>query len=181
MDQLDLTSPCWAHLFRWIVARLAPSTKQSYTARKEKYLEFCRNTGVSPVPVTKNGLMHSVAYAFRQGLKHQMIKSYLSAIRHLQVSCGEGDPNMSEMPQLGFTLRGVKKEHVASQNAPTSQSPIIYAQHAEGVRKGHIQLRTISCSRQPAALASFSLVSFGHENWWPQRPRPTLVVWGHHR
>lgn len=51
-----------------------------------------------------------VAFAVNQGLKHQTIKSYISAIRHLQVSCGGGDPKSGDMPQLELALRGAKKE-----------------------------------------------------------------------
>ena len=34
------------------------------------------------------------------GLKHQTLKSYISAVRHLQVSCGIGDPKVGTVPQL---------------------------------------------------------------------------------
>ena len=111
MDQPDWTLPHWTRLFGdCFRAGLAPSTERAYMAGKKKYLEFCARAGVPPIPVSEQGLVHFTIFAFQQGLKHQTIKSYLSAVHHLQVSCGEGDPNLGGMPQLALTLRGVKRE-----------------------------------------------------------------------
>ena len=68
-----------------------------------------------PLPVTEHNLMYFVAFAVNKGLKHQIIKSYLSAVRHLQVSCGGGgggggDPQLGSMPQLGLALRGARNK-----------------------------------------------------------------------
>ena len=65
---------------------------------------------MSPLPVTEPGLINFVAFAVNQGLKYQTIKSYLSAIRHLQTSVGGGDPRVGSMPQLELALRGTRKE-----------------------------------------------------------------------
>ena len=78
-------------------------------AGKKKYLMFCNKFGISPLPLTEQGLVHFVAYAAEQPLKHQTIKSYLSAIRHLQISVGGKEVDMGSMPQLSLVLRGVKR------------------------------------------------------------------------
>ena len=65
---------------------------------------------MSPLPVTEPGLINFVAFAINQGLKYQTIKSYLSAIRHFQISVGGGDPRVGSMPQLELALRGTRKE-----------------------------------------------------------------------
>ena len=44
-----------------------------------------------------------------QGLKQQTIKGYLSAVRHLQIECGGGDPREENMPLLELALRGAKR------------------------------------------------------------------------
>ena len=95
---------------RLLQAGLAPSTQRVYASGKKKYLTFCQLTGSPPLPVTEHNLMYFVAFAVNKGLKHQTIKSYLSAVRHLQVSCGGGDPQLGSMPQLGLALRGARKE-----------------------------------------------------------------------
>ena len=63
----------------------------------------------APLPMTEDGLVHFVAFAVQQGLKYQ---TYLAAVRHLQVSCGMGDPKMGDMPQLGLALCSARKEKV---------------------------------------------------------------------
>ena len=55
-------------------------------------------------------LIGMVAFVVNQGLKHQTIKCYLSAVRHLQISCGGGDPRVESMPLLELMLRGSRKE-----------------------------------------------------------------------
>ena len=66
--------------------------------------------GVPPLPVSEKGLLHFLAFGVNQGLKHQTIKSYITAIRHLQVSVGGGDPKVGNIPQLELALRGTRKE-----------------------------------------------------------------------
>ena len=97
---------------RLFQAGLAASTQRVYASGKRKYLEFCKQFGVSPVPVSEQGLVSFVASMVKHGLKHATIKSYLSAVRHLQVSVGGGDPGIGSMPQLGLIVCGVKKEQV---------------------------------------------------------------------
>ena len=60
--------------------------------------------------------MNFVAALVNQGLKLQTIKCYLSAVRHLQIECGGGDPRVESMPLLALTLRGAKREQAG---APT--------------------------------------------------------------
>ena len=64
------------------------------------------------MPVSEQGLASFVAFAVQKCLKYSTVKSYLSAIRHLQISWGGGDPNFSGMPQLELTVRGIRKEQV---------------------------------------------------------------------
>lgn len=42
-------------------------------------------------------------------LKHQSIKCYLSAVRHLQITQGFSDPFKAEMPRLDYVMRGIKR------------------------------------------------------------------------
>jgi hypothetical protein len=82
--RLDFTTlgPVVPQLFQ---AGLAASTQRVYNSGKKKYLEFCAKFGVPPVPVSERELVGFVASMVRQGLKHPTIKSYLSAVRHLQI------------------------------------------------------------------------------------------------
>lgn len=99
---------------RLLQAGLAPSTQRAYTAGKRKYLSFCQKIDTDPLPVTEQKLLLFVAFAVKEGLKQQTIRSYLSAVRHLQVSCGGGDPRANDMPQLALALRGAKREQAGA-------------------------------------------------------------------
>ena len=40
----------------------------------------------------------------------QTIKSYLSAVRHLQIQAGLGDPFTATLPQLAYVLKGIRRQ-----------------------------------------------------------------------
>ena len=50
------------------------------------------------------------AYVANQGLKHSTIKTYLSAVRHMQIMMGLGDPFNQPTPRLEYVLRGIKSD-----------------------------------------------------------------------
>ena len=104
---MDITGPNYSALAAGRPSSLNPA---DLLAGKKKYIGFCHKAGLVPLPATELHSMQFIALAVDQGLKHQTIKSYLSAIRHLQVSCGGGDPKISDMPQVSLMLRGVRKE-----------------------------------------------------------------------
>ena len=89
---------------------LAQSTQRAYASGKRRYLNFCERLGVPPLPTTEGQLCYFVGFLKDQGLRHQTVKSYLSAVRHLQISQGKGDPKMGTMPRLELVIWGLKKE-----------------------------------------------------------------------
>ena len=91
-------------------AGLAPSTQRAYKAGKKRYLQFCGRVAISLLPVSETMLCRFLAFLRLEGLCHQTAKSYLSAVRHLQISQGLGDPTISSMPQLELVLPGMKSE-----------------------------------------------------------------------
>ena len=95
---------------RMYQAGLAPSTQRAYKAGKKRYLQFCGRVAISPLPVSETMLCRFLAFLRLEGLCHQTAKSYLSAVRHLQISQGLGDPRISSMPQLELVLPGMKRE-----------------------------------------------------------------------
>ena len=89
---------------------LAPSTLQSYKSSKDRYTNFCRQASITPIPVSESKLRLFVSHIAKQGLKHQTIKCYLSAIRHLQISSGLNNPFAGNpWPRLDYVMRGIKK------------------------------------------------------------------------
>lgn len=63
------------------------------------------------LPLTEETLCRFVAYLFSAKLSHQSIRSYLSAVRHLQIASGLPDPALSSFVRLQYVLKGVQREN----------------------------------------------------------------------
>ena len=87
---------------------LAPSTKRVYASGQKRYLAFCEISSLSPFPLAEDQLCSFVAHLAEEGLQHSSVKGYLSAIRHLQILGGMGDPFVASWPLLEYTLKGLK-------------------------------------------------------------------------
>ena len=72
----------------------------------------------------ENQLCFYVSYLANEGLAHQTIKSYLSAVRHLQISYGYPDPHIGDMPRLEQVLKGIKSSQVRQGKQPRKRLPI---------------------------------------------------------
>lgn len=79
-----------------------------YASGQKRYLEFCRLSSLSPFPTTENQLCSFVAHLAQEGLQHSSVRGYLSAVRHLQIMGGMGDPFVASWPLLEYTLKGLK-------------------------------------------------------------------------
>ena len=87
--------------------------------RSVHYTQFCQQLNVSPLPVSENVLCHYVAHLAQEGLKHRSIKTYLSAICHVQIVAGQGDPFQTPFPLLEYVLRSIKGKQVRSGKSTT--------------------------------------------------------------
>ena len=92
-------------------AGLAQSTqKHSYTAGKRRYIEFYDKFAAVPLLMTERQLCWFVAYLLEEGLRYQTVKSYLAAVRHMQILHEIGDPRIGSMPRV---VRGMKREQAS--------------------------------------------------------------------
>ena len=82
--------------------------------RLEKDLNFGSRMEATPLPTSEKLLCFFVVFIKQEGLRHQTAKAYLSAVTHLQISGGMGDPNITEIPRLELVLRGFKRLQGAS-------------------------------------------------------------------
>ncbi len=57
-------------------------------------------------------------------MSHTTIKSYLSAVRHLQIANNLPDPHMSDMPKLEGVLKGIKSVQARAQQKQRTRLPI---------------------------------------------------------
>ena len=80
----------------YIHSALAPSTKRTYGTGERRYLQFCVAGAIAPLPTSESILCHYVAFLAKDNLKHQTIKTYLSAVSHMHIVAGKGDPFMED-------------------------------------------------------------------------------------
>ena len=59
-----------------------------------------------PFPASEDSLCLLVAHLFDEGLLHRTIKRYLSAICHMRIVQGLGDPFIASWPRREYVLRG---------------------------------------------------------------------------
>ena len=86
---------------------------------QNRYLSFCQRTNIIPFPTSIHVLCSFVAVLGSQGLKHQSVKKYLSAIRHAQISAGFPDPfKNTDLSKLEFILKDLKRQQ-AYQGTPS--------------------------------------------------------------
>lgn len=88
---------------------LANSTQRSYGSAQHRFLTFCSETGLQPVPASEKVLCYFVAHLANGNLKHRTIKCYLSAVRYLHIAEGFDDPFTPSLHRLQYTLQGIKR------------------------------------------------------------------------
>ena len=102
-----------------IANSLAPSTQRTYKVGQTEYLDFCTHLSVPPAPASEAVLIFFVAHLSLQ-LSLSSVRSYLSAVQHLHVAQGFGDPTANALC-LQLALRGLKR---AKPKAKDTRLPI---------------------------------------------------------
>ena len=104
---------------------LAPTTVRAYTSAQARYAEFCSATNLPTLPLTQPGLCRYSTWLAAQNISFRTIKSYLSALRYLQIHRRGCDPQMSGMVILQYVLQGVKRsQELTGTNTPRARLPI---------------------------------------------------------
>ena len=77
-------------------------------------MAFCSTFNINqPFPLSDQVLCYFAAHLSAQGLKHQSIKSYISGIRHAQISLGLPDPFAHPLfPRFEYVMKGIKRSQV---------------------------------------------------------------------
>ncbi len=91
---------------------LAPSTRKAYGTGIRKFIHFCTLFHVcNPLPVSPQLLCYYSAYLATLGLAPSTIKSYLAAVRHLQIAEGFPEPGQyASLAKLRLVATGIQKE-----------------------------------------------------------------------
>ncbi len=89
---------------------------------KRKYLSFCAQFKLAPLPLDQHKACMFVAYMAHTGMCQSSMSTYFSALRHLQVEAGLSPASREEWPKLQYTLRGIKR---AQGSGPITQEIMI--------------------------------------------------------
>ena len=109
---------------RYFSSALATSSHKTYKAAENKYLTFCNNFSLQPLPSSEALLCYFVACLGQQGLAHSTIRTYLSGVRQLQISHGFPELSFDKMPRLRQILKGVQVEQGKQGKSPRCRLPI---------------------------------------------------------
>ena len=89
---------------------LAPATLRSYKSGQRRFLRFCQDARLQPLPLTEQLMCMFVAQLGAESLSYQTIKCYLSAVHHYSIMGGQGDLfGPGALPVLQYVLRGVRR------------------------------------------------------------------------
>ena len=95
---------------RYFEHGLAESTKKTYQAGINKFVNFCAMYNLSnPLPVSQSVLCLFITYLANLGLAYGTIKTYLAAIRYLHISRDLPEPRSIPMPKLSLVERGIRR------------------------------------------------------------------------
>ena len=89
---------------------VAKSTLTFYATGKRRYLSFCTQFQCRPLPVEESTLLRFVAFLSSASLSYASVRSYLCAVRHLQIMSNLPDPAMATFPLLNYALRGLRRD-----------------------------------------------------------------------
>ena len=100
---------------------IAPATHQTYQSALKRFYSFCSLFNiVSPFPVSENILCYFSSYLATQHVSPQSIKTYLSGIRHMQITLGLPEPRaFSSLPRLRLVQAGIQRSYREQTSQPS--------------------------------------------------------------
>ena len=102
---------------------LAPSSRKAYRVGQSEFMQFCHCMGVSPLPARESILILFVAHLSLR-LAHSSVRSYLSAIRHMHIVQGLGDPLAGAL-RLQLALRGLNRSKPKAKDTRLPITPYV--------------------------------------------------------
>ena len=105
-------------------AALTSSTHKTCKEAERKYLSFCNEFSITPIPTSENVLCYFTACMGQQNLSASTIRTYLLGIRQLQIAGGFPDPLIDHMPRLRQVLKGIKVQAAKSGKSIHPRLPI---------------------------------------------------------
>ena len=107
---MDIT-PLQAAVRYYFDNGLAPATQKCYNAGQQRYLYFCSQADLTPIPTSENTMSLFAAHLALQGLSYTTIKVYFSSIGNVHSSRNQHDIYQKALtPSLEQVLKGIKRE-----------------------------------------------------------------------
>ena len=83
--------------------------RQTYESGINKFAHFCNIYHVTnPLPISQSLLCSYISHLANSGLAYGTIKTYLAAVRYLQISNDLLEPQAVPMPKLSLVERGIR-------------------------------------------------------------------------
>lgn len=86
---------------------------RAYRSALSRFLAFCRQSGLTPFPLTQVNLCRFVAHLYNIQLASSSVRLYLSALRFFQINLSGVDPSLPDMARLHYTVRGLSRLQLA--------------------------------------------------------------------
>ena len=99
---------------------IADSTHKTYQTALRRFGSFCSHYGIlSPFPVSEALLCYYASFLATQQLSPQTKKTYLAAIRYMQIILGLPEPRaFSSLPRLRLVRTGIQCTHLQRMSFP---------------------------------------------------------------
>ena len=98
---------------------LAASSRKTYSSAQAKHLNFCSGMCLAPIPASQQQLI-----LFSQTVTYATMRTYLSAVRHLDISEGHRDPLEGSL-QLSLLMKGARRTKPAKGDQRLPITPLI--------------------------------------------------------
>ena len=119
----DLLSQHWTNLWKTIFRQHSlPAHSESTPLHKTTIAFLCFTFPATYLYQFQN--TNVAAHLADETISHTTIKSYLSAIRHLQIASNLPDPNIANMPKPEGVMKGIKSLQAKSQPNKRTRLPI---------------------------------------------------------
>lgn len=99
---------------QYFEAGLAPATRRTYQSGINSFIQFCTHISANPLAISQSTLCSYVAYLARRGMAYQTIKTYVAAVRHLQIAHERPVCLPASMPKLRLVMAGVQRTQAFS-------------------------------------------------------------------
>ena len=133
---------------------VAPSTRRTYQAGISRFLRFCSQYHLPPIPASSLTLRYFCAY-LSSSVKHSTIKLYISALHLLHIEHDLPDPTGDIL--LQYVVKGIKRE----QSSPPRQRLPITISTLRALKQALHNSSTLTVPDKRMLWAAFCTAFYG--------------------